>query len=180
MEKINFLCHKITVHAIVPRREKVKVIENYLTPTTIADFSRFFGILNFYRRFLERTDGNFTTFQLSSKLATEEKRKNSGVVSHKAGLRQREEGPHRVRTSSPFRRLGRNVSRAMLLTLQLLVFCLHWRPLGFFPCTGPHKKSIALLVVNFWLSFLVSSTSGTFKRDVSSVFLLTIWPSQRP
>lgn len=54
MEEMNFLGYLITVHNIFSSQEKVQVNENYPKPTTIIDLKRFYEILNFYRRFIEK------------------------------------------------------------------------------------------------------------------------------
>ena len=50
--KLNFLGHMIDELAITPVPEKVTAIQNLPQPTSLRQLRRFFGLVNYYRRFI--------------------------------------------------------------------------------------------------------------------------------
>ena len=49
---VDFLGHRVTAKGVAPLQKHVAAIQQFPPPTTIQQLQRFFGMLNFYRRFL--------------------------------------------------------------------------------------------------------------------------------
>lgn len=52
--RISFLGHEITPEGLRPLEEKVQAIRDYPRPANLVELRRYLGLLNFYRRFLQK------------------------------------------------------------------------------------------------------------------------------
>ena len=53
VSSLQFLGHLIDEHGIHPLADKIKVIQDYLKPTSVCKLWEFLGMMNFYRRFIQ-------------------------------------------------------------------------------------------------------------------------------
>ena len=53
VRQIEFLGHRVSAQGISPLPDKVEAVQRFGRPRTVKLLQRFFGLVNFYRRFLQ-------------------------------------------------------------------------------------------------------------------------------
>ncbi|GFY60523.1 transposon Ty3-G Gag-Pol polyprotein [Trichonephila inaurata madagascariensis] len=56
--EVDFLGHRISVNGIEPSKKRIKVIEDFKLPENIKELRRYFGVINFYHRFIPKDAEN--------------------------------------------------------------------------------------------------------------------------
>ena len=82
VSKINFLGHMIDEQGIIPVPEKVTAIQNFPQPTSLRQFRRFLGLVNYYRRFIPGCSRILTPF--TNMLQQQQKNKNAKILVEEA------------------------------------------------------------------------------------------------
>ena len=77
VSKLNFLGHMIDEQGITPVQENVTAIRNFPQPTSLRQLWRFFGLVNYYRRFIPGCSRTLTPL---TNIQQQRKNKNAKIL----------------------------------------------------------------------------------------------------